>query len=86
MTYIDPTSFGIGEAILLLSMVIVGGSGNIKGPVVGALIVILVPEILKFLHMPDAIAANTREIIYGVLIIILMRFRPQGIAGEYRFV
>ncbi len=41
------------------------------------------PEILRFVGMPDTIAANMREIIYGILLVVLMYFRPRGLAGEY---
>lgn len=85
VTYIDPTSFSLNESILLLSMVIVGGTGNIKGPISGAILLVLLPEFLRFLAIPDSVAANVRLIIYGFLLIILMRYRPQGIAGRYQF-
>jgi branched-chain amino acid transport system permease protein len=85
MTYIDPTSFTLGESIFILSIIIIGGSGNFLGPFLGTIFMILLPEILRFLAIPDSIAANMRQIIYGVLIIIILRFRPQGLKGEYRF-
>lgn len=83
ISYIDPTSFNLDEAIYILSAVIIGGTGNIKGPIVGALFVVILPELLRFVGLPDSVAANLRQIIYGLLIIILMRLRPQGLAGEY---
>jgi len=83
VSYIDPTSFNLDEAIFILSAVIIGGTGNIKGPIVGAVFVVLLPELLRFVGLPDSIAANLRQIIYGLMIIILMRLRPQGLAGEY---
>lgn len=85
VTYIDPTSFSIHESILMLSMVIVGGTGNIRGPVIGAAVLIAIPEMLRFLSLPDAVAANLRVLAYGLLLIIMMHLRPQGIAGKYRF-
>lgn len=83
ISYIDPTSFNLDESIFILSALILGGLGNIRGPVIGALFVILLPEALRFLGLPDSMAANLRQIIYGLALIILMRFRPQGIAGTY---
>ena len=83
--YIDPTSFTLDESILMLSMVIVGGTGNFRGPVVGALTLIAIPEILRFMQIPDAIAANVRLLAYGLLLIVIVHVRPQGLAGEYRF-
>jgi len=84
VSYIDPTSFTLDESILMLSMVIIGGTGNFKGPIVGAITLIAIPEILRFLHLPDPIAANMRLLAYGLLIIIMVHVRPQGLAGEYR--
>lgn len=84
-TYIDPTSFSMDESILMLSMVIVGGTGNVRGPLVGALTLIAIPEILRFAALPDAVAASVRLLAYGLLLVMLMRWRPQGLAGRYRF-
>ncbi len=83
ISYIDPTSFNLNEAIFILVAVIIGGTGNVKGPIVGAVFVVVLPELLRFVGLPDSVAANLRQIIYGLTIIGLMRFRPQGIAGEY---
>lgn len=85
VTYIDPTSFNLDESIFILSIVIVGGSGNLKGPIIGTLLMVLLPEALRFIGIPDSVAANVRQIIYAIVLILLMRFRPQGLAGEYRF-
>lgn len=84
VTYIDPNSASLNEGILMLSMVLVGGVGNFRGPVIGALVLIAFPEFLRFLQMPDALAANLRLAIYGLLLVLLMHFRPQGLAGVYR--
>jgi branched-chain amino acid transport system permease protein len=85
VTYIDPTSFTLDESIFIFSIIIIGGTGNFKGPLIGTIIMIFLPEALRFLRIPDTIAANVRQIIYGSLLIILMRMRPQGILGEYKF-
>jgi branched-chain amino acid transport system permease protein len=85
VSYIDPTSFTMEESILMLSMVIVGGTGNFRGPIVGAFTLIAIPEILRFVHIPEVFASNLRLLIYGLLIITMAHFRPQGLAGEYRF-
>jgi branched-chain amino acid transport system permease protein len=68
----------------MLCMVLVGGSGNLRGPIVGAVILLAIPEILRFVNVPGAIAPNVRMILYGMLIVIMMHFRPQGLAGVYR--
>ncbi len=82
--YIDPTSATLDESILMLSMVVVGGIGNFRGPVVGAAMLILLPEFLRAVSLPESVAANLRLLIYGLMLILMMHFRPQGIAGQYR--
>lgn len=82
--YIDPSSFNLAASLSLVAMVIIGGTGNIAGPMVGTLVIFLLPEALRFLNIPDSIAANVRQLIYGLLIIVVLRLRPQGIAGELK--
>lgn len=82
-TYIDPSSFTLDESILILSIVLIGGAGRIIGPVTGAIIYILLPELLKFMQMPDGIAANMRMILFGLLLVLIVRFKPKGIFGKY---
>ncbi len=84
VSYIDPTSFNLDESIFILAAVLIGGTGNIKGPVVGAVFVVILPELLRFVGFPDSVAANLRQIVYGLTLIILMFIRPQGIAGEHK--
>lgn len=85
LRYIDPTSFTLVESVFILSIVIIGGAGNIAGPLVGTVLMILLPEALRFTGIPDAIAPQLRQVIYGTLIILIMRYRPQGLLGEYRY-
>ncbi len=82
--YLDPSAASLDESVLMLSMVLVGGLGNFRGPIVGAATLIALPELLRFLHMPDAQAANIRLLIYGALLVLIVHFRPQGLAGTYR--
>ncbi len=84
VTYIDPTSFTLQESIFLLAILLLGGSGNIIGPLIGVVVMLLLPEALRFIGLPDTIAPNVREILYGILLIVLMFIRPQGIAGDYQ--
>lgn len=82
--YIDPSLASLDESILMLSMVIVGGVGNVIGPLVGAGVLLAIPEVLRFVAMPESMAANVRLLLYGVLLVVMMHIRPQGIAGRYR--
>lgn len=85
ITFIDPSSFTVMESIAVLLMVVFGGMGNIKGSFIGALILVIFPEMLRFLGMPSSVAAPLRQMMYGLLLIVLMLKRPQGIIGGYRF-
>lgn len=84
VTYIDPTSFTLDESIFILAILLVGGTGNRIGPFVGTVFMILLPEALRFLGLPDTVAPNVRQMIYGLTLIVLMFLRPQGIAGDYK--
>ncbi len=83
ITFVDPASFTVLESILIISMVIIGGAGSLLGSVVGAAFLILIPELLRFIGLPSAIAANVRQILYGSLLVLFMMFRPQGFLGEF---
>jgi branched-chain amino acid transport system permease protein len=84
VSYIDPTSASLDESILMLSFVLVGGVGNFRGPLVGAFVLLAIPEMLRFVDMPSAVAAEVRLMAYGLLLLLMMHHRPQGIAGVYR--
>ena len=83
ISYIDPTSFTLDESIFIVTAVLIGGAGTIKGSIAGAIFVQVLPEMLRFLGMPDSIAANMRQIIYGSLLVAFMIFRPKGLWGDY---
>lgn len=72
--YIDPSVFVSDVSITIMSIVIFGGMGSIPGMVLGSTILIAFPEVLRFL-------AAYRFIIYGLILVVMMRFRPQGLLG-----
>lgn len=82
ITFVGVDTFSIDETIYILAMVILGGMANLWGSIVGAVILVLLPELLKFLELPPDIADKSREIIYGLLLIIILRVRPGGIVPE----
>lgn len=84
ITFIDPSSFTINESIFLLSAIILGGLASNRGAAIGALVLILLPELLRFVGFPSDIAAQTRQAVYGLMLILLMLYRPQGLVGEYK--
>ncbi len=82
ISYVDPFAFTIHESIFLQALVIVGGSGNVYGSVVGAAVLITIPEMLRFFDVPTTVASPIREILYGALMILFLRFRPKGLLPE----
>ena len=84
ITFIDPSTFTLNESIFILSIIILGGLANLRGSVLGAIFLILLPEILRFVGFPSDIAAQMRLLVYGALLVILMLYRPQGLVGEYK--
>lgn len=84
MSFIDPSSFTVDQSIFLLSIAVIGGLGTLYGPFVGVLVMILLPEALGFVKIPSALAPSIRQMIYGLMLIGLMFWRPQGLAGRYR--
>ena len=78
MTFIDSSDFAFLVSISILSMVVIGGIGTIRGPIVGAIILGLAPELFRFI-------SDYRMIVYGGLLVVMMLFQPQGIVGKGSF-
>lgn len=85
VSYIDPTSFTLDESIFIITALFIGGIGSsVWGPIAGAAVVVILPELLRFVGLPDAVAANLRQIIYGLTLIVLMFVRPEGLLGDIK--
>lgn len=77
-SYIDPSSFAAAQSNDMLVMVIFGGLGNTVGSFIGAISLSILPEALRDL-------AQYRQLIYGVLLVLLMMVKPQGLLGDINF-
>ena len=84
IAFIDPSTFQLKEGIFLFTIIIVGGLSSALGSVVGALILISLPEVLRFVGLPYETAAQLQQMIYGALLLLMMIFKPQGLFGKYR--
>ena len=82
LSFIDPSSFDLDASILLLTMVVVGGARTLAGSVIGPFLLLALPQMLTLIDIPTTIAAAARQLLYGLLLIAFMLFRPQGLAGE----
>lgn len=84
ITYVDPSTFGTFESIMILCMAVLGGMGSISGSVVGPCILITLPEILRNIGIAGDFSLF-RQVFFGVLLIAVMVFRPTGIMGTHEF-
>ena len=82
ITYIDPSSFTIPEIVLLLTIVIVGGIASLKGTILATVILFIIPEVLRFVHLSSSIIGPLRQILYAVLLLAILLLRPKGIFGQ----
>jgi branched-chain amino acid transport system permease protein len=73
-SYINHETFNAQLSILALTIVILGGMGNVTGAIVGSVLLVGLPEVFR-------VAAEYRVLIYGLVLLLLVRFRPQGLLG-----
>jgi len=74
VSYISPEAFGLYMVVLLFTMLFVGGIGTTLGPVVGALVIGSLPEVLSGFK-------DYRELIYAAVLIVILLFAPRGVLG-----
>ncbi len=77
MKFVSPESFTFFESVIILCMVVLGGMGSILGVILGAVVLIILPESLRGFQ-------NYRMIIFGAAMVVMMLFRPQGIIGNIK--
>ena len=73
--FVTPSTFAFLQSILFVLVVIVGGAGTVSGPLVGAALVVLLPEVLAGL-------AEYRLLFFGALMLVVLWLAPEGIVGE----
>src|SRR5256884_7374390 len=73
--YVDPTEYGVARTIQNLPVAVVGGTTNVVGPLVGAVFLTALPEIVRQF-------ASYRDVVNGIILILVIIFRPQGIVGR----
>ncbi|MNL58179.1 leucine/isoleucine/valine transporter permease subunit [compost metagenome] len=73
---VSPDSFSVQASLLLLAMAVLGGLGNLAGAAAAGIALTLLPELLRPF-------ADWRMIAYGVLLLLMLRWRPQGLLGAH---
>ncbi|MBI4994050.1 branched-chain amino acid ABC transporter permease [Candidatus Peregrinibacteria bacterium] len=80
--FIDPDSFNIERMLFVFLQVVFGGSGTFFGPIVGTIILFTLFESIRFLPIPSHIMGPARWILYSLILIIVIIFKPTGILGK----
>ncbi|MBL8991824.1 MAG: branched-chain amino acid ABC transporter permease [Spirochaetia bacterium] len=80
--YINPGTFNLEEVILALTLVIVGGVASLPGTVIATVILMSLPEMLRFLPLSSEVLGPLRQMLYAVILLAILRFRPRGILGK----
>ncbi len=78
LQYLNPNDFGFLKSFEILNFVVLGGLGSIPGTIVGTTVLTLAPEFLRFVQ-------EYRMMIYGLLLVLMMIFRPHGLLGGVNF-
>lgn len=80
--FINVESFMLNTSVLLMAMVIIGGTGTLLGPIVGTLLLMLLPSLFSYMtFLPQTQIGAIQQMAYGLAMVLLMIFRPGGIVG-----
>lgn len=82
ITFIDPSSFTLLQLIPVLTIIIIGGLASLKGTVIATFIIVLLPEPLRFIGFPSSIVGPARQMIYALLLLLILLYRPKGFYGK----
>ena len=83
IAFVNVESFTLDTSVLLMAMVIIGGTGTLAGPLVGALLLMLLPSLFSYMSfLPPTEIGAVQQIAYGATMVLLMIFRPGGLVGR----
>ncbi len=82
ISFIDPATFYLEEIIVIFTIVIMGGLASFKGSIIATIIIIVLPELLRFVALPSSLIGPVRQILYASLLILILLIRPRGLFGK----
>lgn len=82
ITFIDPSTFNILQLIPLLAILFIGGLATLRGTVLATILIVLLPEPLRFIGFPSSIIGPARQILYALILLFILIFRPKGFLGK----
>ena len=80
MSFVNVESFTLDTSVYLMAMVIIGGTATLLGPVVGTILILLLPAALSYMpYLPQTEIGSIQQMVYGLAMVLLMIFRPGGL-------
>lgn len=80
---ISPAEFSLDRSILIITALFIGGTGTkVWGPVAGAVVLVILPELLMMVGISQQSASELRQVVFGLVLIALMFYRPRGLFGD----
>ena len=82
ISFIDPSIVSVTEVIFILSIVILGGIASNRGTLLATVIIVSLPEALRFVHLPNSAVGPLRQMIFSLILILILLYRPKGLFGK----
>ena len=82
ITFIDPSSFTLLQLIPVLAIVIIGGLASLKGTILATIILVLLPEPLRFIGFPSSVVGPARQMLYALILLLVLIYKPKGFYGK----
>lgn len=80
-SFISPDSFTLVESFFIMTIVLIGGAGTLYGPILGAGLMLLLPEILRFVGISSSAGAAMKQITIALILLCILRFNTEGMSG-----
>lgn len=81
LSFVSPDILSSNESIMILTMVVVGGARSIAGSFLGAFLLVVIPEVLRYLKDIAGLSYDPWLVLFGLLLMVMMRVKPQGLLG-----
>ena len=82
ITFIDPSSFTLLQFIPVIAIVIIAGLASLRGTVIATIILVLLPEPLRFIGFPASVVGPARQLIYALILLLILLYKPKGLFGR----
>lgn len=82
VTFIDPSLFVFMNLLPIILIVIIGGLASLEGAFLMAVVIVLLPESLRFIGLPSSVVGPVRQIIFSLLLILIIFYKPRGLFGK----